>query len=75
MARFVKITTAQGGPRLINTDFIVQAHYLEQCTPGPEHGVNIEVVKGGASIWYCIDFEHKHEAIEFLEKNFLIFNS
>ena len=70
MARFIKITEKDGDMLLINTHYVVEVEYRD-CF----NDVSVVVLKGGILKGYNIDFETKAEAIEFLEKNFLLFNS
>jgi len=76
MARFVKVTEKNGDiVLLINTDYVVKVMYEDNSGMAPRHSVVIEVAKNKGIESTTIDFESKYAAIEFLEKNFLLFNS
>ena len=76
MPRFVKIDQDDGSILLINTDYVVKARYTSHGGFGRmTHFIYMDVVIAGALEDYRIDFESKYAAIEFLEKNFLLFNS
>ena len=76
MPRFVKVTEKNGDiVLLINTDYVVNVKYEDNSGRTPRHSVVIEVAKNKGIEITIIDFESKYAAMDFLEKNFLLFNS
>jgi len=72
MARFIEIKQKDGDLVLINTDYVVMAKYHDN---GGMNTIVIEVAKNNRIESTIIDFETKAEVIDFLQKNFLLFNS
>ena len=72
MARFIEIKQKNGDLVLINTGYVVMAKYHDN---GGMNTIVIEVAKNNRIESTIIDFETKAEVTEFLQKNFLLFNS
>jgi len=76
MARFIEIKQKDGNNIvLLNTDYVITAKYHHNGDYAPFYSVILEVEKNDHTEFLIIDFETKAEAIEFLDKNFLLFNS
>ena len=74
MARFIEVPQKGKNIVLLNTDYVVMAKYQDNGDD-PSNSVIIEVAKNSHTDLLIVDFKSKAEAIEFLEQNFLIFNS
>jgi len=72
MARFIEIKQKDGDLVLINTDYVVMAKYHDN---GGMNTVVIDVAKNNHIESAIIDFETKEDAMEFLQVEFLLFNS
>ena len=75
MARFIEIKQKNNNITLLNTDYVIKAESHYNGDDAPLHSVILEVEKNGRTELLAIDFETKAEVTEFLQKNFLIFNS
>jgi len=75
MARFIKLPQKDGNNIvLLNTDYVVMAKYHDN-RDDPSNSVIIEVARNSHTDLLIVDFKSKADATEFLQKNFLIFNS
>ena len=75
MARFIQIKQKSNKIFLLNTDYVITAEYYDRGNDVTLHSVILELEKNSRTNFLSVDFETTAEAIEFLEKNFLIFNS
>jgi len=75
MARFIQIKQKSNKIFLLNTDYVITAEYYDRGNDVTLHSVILELEKNSRTNFLSVDFETKAEAIEFLEQNFLIFNS
>jgi len=76
MARFIKLPQKDGNKiSLLNTDYVITAEYHDRGNYALLHSVILELERNSRTNFLSVDFETKAEATEFLEKNFLIFNS
>ena len=75
MARFIQIKQKSNKIFLLNTDYVITAEYYDRGNDVTLHSVILELEKNSRTNFLSVDFETKTEAIEFLEQNFLIFNS
>jgi len=75
MARFIQIKQKSNKIFLLNTDYVITAEYYDLGNDVTLHSVILELEKNSRTNFLSVDFETKAEAMEFLEQNFLIFNS
>ena len=75
MARFIQIKQKSNKIFLLNTDYVITAEYYDRGNDVTLHSVILELEKNSRTNFLSVDFETKAEAIEFLEQNFLLFNS
>lgn len=69
MSRFVQIPTHSGGVKLINTD------HIREVVFHPRDGEKPCVLLKNVQYQEFAEFDTPEEARDFLEKNFILFNS
>jgi len=76
MARFIEIKQKSNRVFLLNTDYVMTAEYCDRSSnDAPLHSVILATAKNERTDFLYVDFETKEDAMEFLQKNFLLFNS
>jgi len=75
MARFIEIKQKSNRVFLLNTDYVMTAEYCDRSNDAPLHSVILATSKNERTDFLYVDFETKEDAMEFLQVEFLIFNS